>query len=912
MHRGCSEAGRGAVLTIGKLGASPDQLAYYEQQVADGLEDYFSGRGEAPGRWMGHGAAAVGASGRVDRDGFMRAMDGCDPRTGERLKPEHGRTKVAAFDLTFSAPKSVSVLFAIADERVSAALLAAHEKAVAEAVAYVEREACYTRRGRDGVVRVRGDGFLAAAYRHRLSRAGDPQLHTHVVVANMTRAEGRWTSLEAHGLYEHKSAGGAVYRAVLRAEVRERLPWVWWRTVGRGLFEIDGVPAGALREFSRRRVEIEERARELTGVAASQLSRDRMQGIALATRKTREYGVDGARWQQEARARAAEHGLGSRDLERLTASAPRDAGVSEADVARVAASRLSGPAGLTERHNTFARRHALAEIAGEFGQGASVAKVERTTTTYLGHGSVIGLGRVDGEHRFTTRDLLACEFAIVESARRRVDERTAQTHPRLPDLVLAELGEPLNAEQADAARALATDGRGVSPLQALAGTGKTRVLGALARIYQSAGYRVIGVAPTGRAARELGDAAGIESFTIHRLVSDLEEFGPIPPRTVVLFDEAGTAPTRPSAALLLNAARTATKVVLAGDSGQLPSVAAGGWFAAIAQELGGPQLRHVMRQRDENERDALEALHDGDPGRYVTLKRDDGLLTVHHQEDEGVTSLLADWDAARREFGLCDTVMIARDNGTRAMLNERARLLLAQTGAIAARSVSIGDQEFAVGDRVIARRNDRYREVDNGTLGRVESIDELIGTMAVITDSGERRLLDATYIAAHLEHAYALTGHGAHGATVEWAGVIGRPSEFTREWAYTSLSRARARTRVYVIAEATRAQREREEYAPPEPERTSADAIAILTRAMSRREAERLAHLQVEGPDLPATARSELSRAPLAEIAEAGADRAARMMSPRMSPATRGPGRSDYQALRHVRCGSDRDPVREL
>ena len=136
----------------------------------------------------------------------------------------------------------------------------------------------------------------------------------------MTRADGRWTSLEAHGVYDHKSAAGAAYRAVLRAEVRERLRWVWWRTVGRGLFEIDGVPAPVLREFSRRRVEIEERARELTGVAASQLSRDRLQGIALATRKAKEYGVDGARWQQEARARAAEHGLGlwnstgSRDL----------------------------------------------------------------------------------------------------------------------------------------------------------------------------------------------------------------------------------------------------------------------------------------------------------------------------------------------------------------------------------------------------------------------------------------------------------------------------------------------------------------------------------------------------------------------------------------------------------------------
>jgi conjugative relaxase-like TrwC/TraI family protein len=168
------------MLTIGKLGSSPDQLGYYEQQVAQGLEDYFSGRGEAPGRWTGRGALLVRATGDVDRAAFMRAMAGCDPRTGEQLKPPHGRARVAAFDLTFSAPKSVSVLFATADEDTSAALLAAHEAAVTAALDYVEREACFTRRGHNGVERVRGDGFLAAAYRHRLSRAGDPQLHTHV------------------------------------------------------------------------------------------------------------------------------------------------------------------------------------------------------------------------------------------------------------------------------------------------------------------------------------------------------------------------------------------------------------------------------------------------------------------------------------------------------------------------------------------------------------------------------------------------------------------------------------------------------------------------------------------------------------------------------------------------------------
>jgi conjugative relaxase-like TrwC/TraI family protein len=900
------------VLTIGKLGASVDQLAYYEQQVAQGLEDYFSGRGEAPGRWMGGGCAGIGLRGQVDRTGFMRAMAGCDPPTGARLRPPVAQTKVAAFDLTFSAPKSVSVLFGVGDDETAGALLEAHERAVEAAFSYVEREACFTRRGRNGVRRIRGDGFVAAAYRHRLSRAGDPQLHTHVVVANMTRAEGRWTTLEAHGLYEHKSAAGAVYRAVLRAEVRERLPWVWWRQSGRGLFEIEGVPNAVLREFSRRRVEIEERAMELTGVAASKLSRDRLQGIALATRKAKEYVVDGARWRHEAVARAAEHGLSERELKRLLTSRPRAAGRAEAEVVRSATDRLSGSTGLTAQHNTFAQRHALAEIAGEFAQGASLRQLERATRSYVEHNSVVRLGRVDHERRFTTRDLLACEEAIIEGAERRARERTGMLHPRLPDLALAGHPIALSTEQLAVARALATDGRGISVLQALAGTGKTRVLAALAQIYEEGHYRVIGVAPTGRAARELGDAAGIPTFTIHRLLSELEQSGPLAPRTVLLFDEAGTAPTRPSAELFAHAERSGAKVIAVGDSGQLPSVAAGGWFAAITERLGGPELRQVMRQRDASERDALEALHDGDPEPYISLKRDQHALTVHDREVDALAALLRDWDYARREHGAEQAVMIARDNATREMLNDCARALLIRDGTLAAAGVTVASQEFRVGDRVIARRNDRHRDIDNGTLGQVEEIDRRTGAMTVITDSGERRLLDAPYAAQHLELAYALTGHGALGTTVEWAGVTGRPSEFTREWAYTSFSRACGRTHVYVIAEPTTGQRERERYAPPGLECTADETVEVMLGTIRRREAEPLAADQVTAEAMPNAIEHELSLTPLAELQEAGADRAA--IAPGQT--TRGPGvaqEPDWRTLRQSSGrGQDRGHGREI
>ena len=246
------------MLSIGKL--TVEQSRYYERQVAHGHDDYYSGRGESPGRWTGGGAETLRVAGRVDDDGFMALMDGRDPGTGERLKRVGGRSKVAAFDLTFSAPKSVSVLLAVGEPGLAGALVEAHESAVDAAVGYLEREACRVRRGRGGVRREVGDGFVAAAYRHRMSRAEDPQLHTHVVAANMARGvDGRWTALDATPIYQHAKAAGFLYQAHLRAAVRERLPWVRWGPVRNGMAEIEQLAPAVLREFSTRRRQIVER-----------------------------------------------------------------------------------------------------------------------------------------------------------------------------------------------------------------------------------------------------------------------------------------------------------------------------------------------------------------------------------------------------------------------------------------------------------------------------------------------------------------------------------------------------------------------------------------------------------------------------------------------------------------------------
>jgi len=186
------------MLSIGKLAAGPDAARYYEEAVARGREDYYRGDGEAPGRWLGGGADRLDLTGRVTEGQLERVLAGEHPSTGRLLGRSLSQGSVAGSDLTLKAPKSASILAGIAPDHVRDVLHDCHERAVTDALAHLEREACRARRGKDGRVQVRGEGVLAAAFRHRTPRAGDPLLHTHVVVANRALGpDGRWTALDA-------------------------------------------------------------------------------------------------------------------------------------------------------------------------------------------------------------------------------------------------------------------------------------------------------------------------------------------------------------------------------------------------------------------------------------------------------------------------------------------------------------------------------------------------------------------------------------------------------------------------------------------------------------------------------------------------------------------------------------------
>src|ERR1035437_3780366 len=243
------------MLSIGKLANHTGKAAgsYYLDSVAKGRDDYYVGRGEAEGRWMGTGLMALQLSGEVASGDFLAVVAGRNPTTGEWLGREpRGGQRTPGFDLTFSAPKSVSVLWGLAGESVSEQVQEAHDVAVAAAMRFVEERVAFTRRGYLGARREGTTGLIVGAFRHRCSRAGDPALHTHCVVANVVLGgDGKWSALDARLLYAWGKTAGYLYQFELRKELVKRLG-VEWGEANRGTSEIEGVEPEVCRAFSTR------------------------------------------------------------------------------------------------------------------------------------------------------------------------------------------------------------------------------------------------------------------------------------------------------------------------------------------------------------------------------------------------------------------------------------------------------------------------------------------------------------------------------------------------------------------------------------------------------------------------------------------------------------------------------------
>ncbi len=356
---------------------------------------------ESPGTWTGPAATSLGLRGTVEAETFGRVMEGFDPGSGRRLRLDRGKASVAGFDLTFCAPKSVSLLQALAPREIALEAGAGHDAAVAEASAYLSRQAIGVRRAAGGSIRLLpSTGMVAGDFRHLTSRALDPHLHTHVVAANVAHgADGTWSAADGRRVFAHARAAGSVYQARLRWELSERLGAAW-DVRPSGLGDVEGVGHGLRRLFSQRSAEIEEfiakrhhgaPGRHPDAYFATRVDKDRTQSLESLV----------ASWRE----RATDFGFDLGDLSQVVGRGSRRGrdSITGADPQRMA-ERLEA-SGRPE--GSLARRDLVALVASASLGGATVADLDSTVDRLISMVGTEGEARGCREPRWRKGEVLS-------------------------------------------------------------------------------------------------------------------------------------------------------------------------------------------------------------------------------------------------------------------------------------------------------------------------------------------------------------------------------------------------------------------------------------------------------------------------------------------------------------------------
>ena len=765
----------------------PDENRNKEKQVG-AVEDYYAQGSEAtPSRWIGSAAEALGLSGAVNREDHIRTLQGSDPRTGEALVQKAGVDRRYAFDLTFSAPKSVSIAWAVGDEDVKKGIEAAQDRAVEKTLAFIEEKFVLGRRGsaKDGTITKEQVKLLAAVYRHGSSRELDMQIHSHAMLQNLgLRADGTWGALNEKEIFEWKLALGAIYRAELSSEIAKVLGF--GIEADREYFRLAGIPPELEEEFSKRRAQIEVALAEkgLSGGKASEVA-------ALDTRKGKEL-LDSEILKEQWTKIAAEYGVTAESLQTLRTverETKHDSlSLDRPDLFR----RLSALEAVFQEKDLF---RIVGVACSQAGRGLDDAKKE--VAALLRDSEIVKLRGKDEEIYYTTREMLALEKEIQSLAR---EGKGDMSHILSPEAVNAaaarfefEKGFSLSEEQRAAIKHLTTEAGRIAILEGHAGAGKSTAMVPVRYGMEASGFEVVGCSLQGKKAAGLEKDTGIRSQTIASLLRELQGYETddgrtVPPtrilteKTVVVVDEAAMNDTRLMAALIRETEKSGAKLLLVGDESQVPPVAAGNPFKTLKKELGYAELTENRRQRQEWQKDASREIRAGEVKEALRKYLDAGMITIATDRDEAIKKTVNAW-ADRFDAGdPAKTLLTAYRRADVRELNARAREAMNERGLMFGPRVettvadrdgkSVGKREFQAGDRIYFKKNDRKLGVMNGETGTLTRIDVTSDgkdcTFTVRTDKGPEIRFDPRDY-AQIDYGYAITIHKAQGETVDFS-----------------------------------------------------------------------------------------------------------------------------------------------
>jgi len=742
------------VASVSALTSAGQAASYYE------ADDYYAEGGFAPSEWFGEAAASLGLSGEVDRVEFAELLEG--RVAGQQLgttrdgKVEHR----PGWDVTFSAPKSVSIMAEVAGDK---RLITAHAAAVKAALGHVEQHMAATRVREGGEVRREETGNLAiATFRHATSRAQDPQLHTHAVILNATQdKDGNWRSLEPRAFYQLQKEIGAIYRQELAhgaAQLGYRIE------PGKdAMFEIAGVPERVIEALSQRTAAIDARLAE-RGTSREEASAAEKQIAALDTREAKSH-ADHKTLRADWRATAEAKGFGEAEQGRVIAEAEErvKAGELAASPEILAARAVAWAAAkLSERQAVFPAS-TLAREAGDFAFGRlSHTAISAAIAEAGERGALVPRAFLDRRGTefagFTTPEAIATEQTMLrlEAAGRGVASplasplaaaRTVERAARQS----ARAGFAWTDDQKRATASLLTSRNRVSAVQGYAGTAKTTtVLANYAREAAKSGLAVTALAPTASAATVLGEALSLRGDTVARHLVSPEAKG-LGKGAVWIVDEASMLSARDMAALMASADKAGARLVLVGDVRQLGSVGAGAAFAQLQQAgMATAKLANVVRQTNADTREAVMASIEGHAGKALAALERGGGEVVEGADRDARLATIAQRYVALSPAERARTLVIEPSRDGRDTLTSLIRKQLSQRGELSYAAVRFEALEakgltraearqaasYAIGDVVRFARDYADKGITRGTAYRVEKIDPDKAAIALKSAAG--------------------------------------------------------------------------------------------------------------------------------------------------------------------------------
>ncbi len=746
------------VASVSALTSAAQASSYYE------ADDYYAQGGLSPSQWHGKGAEELGLSGDVDRERFRDLLDGKigEQQLGRRVggsgsdgRPEHR----PGWDVTLSAPKSVSIMAEVAGDR---RLIEAHGEAVRTALAHVETHMAATRVRHGGSLTREATGTLViASFQHGTSRAQDPQLHTHNVILNATQCEdGSWRSLEPRAIYQLQKQIGAIYRQELALKVRELGYEI---EVGKdSMFEIKGVSADVMGAFSTRSAQIEAALGE-RGTSREEASAAAKQVAALDTRDAK-IAVDQASLVTDWRETADRAGFDAQArlalIRQATANLANAAELSPANAADRAVAHAATKLG--ERQSVFSVA-ALHEEAGRIGLGKiSYAQIGAAIDTATRRGELSDRTFLDRRGAefcgLTTRQNIDAENRLLRTERegRRAFAPIASPLAAAKAVAVASrqadrAGFAWNEDQRAATAQLLTSRNRITAVQGYAGTAKTStVLATFAREAEARGISVCALAPTASAAMVLGEALGTRADTVARhLLSPGQPSSNQPAAWIV--DEASLLSARDTARLFELAEKHRARIILVGDVNQLGSVEAGAAFAQLqAAGMETAKLGEIVRQTNAATKDAVLASIEGDARKALAaLDRGGGQIIEGAERAErfaAIAERYASLDTASR----ARTLVIEPSREGRDALTGDIREALIRSGSLTGPSVTIESLvnkgltraevrdplSYGKGDIVCFTRDYADKGVSRGEAFCVESVDPAKGAIALRSEDG--------------------------------------------------------------------------------------------------------------------------------------------------------------------------------